>query len=523
MKNTLRISFSLKNTYLVNGILYSLKQIPLIKKLLPQSLYSVKGLKIFANIIAVICEIFLAFFGKFLYFSATIFSALIIYEMPQKQEIFLHLLIFLSLVGASMNTYLFNPTKDKYYAVILLRMNAKEYAIVNYLYSIFKVLIGFLAFGILFGTMSGVPLWICILIPFFVASLKATVAAYSLRKYEKTGEPVNENNPGKLLWTLIALGVAAAYIPPFINIALPLWVSVLFMAITIIVGIFSFKKIFTFTHYRACYQQLLQNVVIQKEMLANAVRKQSSKMISADTTLTSKRKGFEYLNELFIKRHQKILWKASKKITFVCIALFAVAITACFVSPIFNSQINSFIVKSLPWCTFIMYMLNRGTGFTQVSFVNCDHSLLTYSFYKQPKFVLKLFFIRLREIVKVNLLPAVIIGLGLAALLYASGGTNDVLNYVGIILTVPALSVFFSVHYLTIYYLLQPYNAGTEIKSATYQIIMTVTYFACFYIMRLKVSALLFGIVAIAFCFIYCAVACALVYKIAPKTFKLRN
>lgn len=37
MFKTLRISFSLRNTYRVNGILYSLKQIPLLKKILPQT------------------------------------------------------------------------------------------------------------------------------------------------------------------------------------------------------------------------------------------------------------------------------------------------------------------------------------------------------------------------------------------------------------------------------------------------------------------------------------------------------
>lgn len=59
-------------------------------------------------------------------------------------------------------------------------------------------------------------------------------------------------------------------------------------------------------------------------------------------------------------------------------------------------------------------LLNRGTDFTQALFVNCDSSLLTYSFYKRPKFILRLFQIRLREIVKINLLPAAVIGGGLA-------------------------------------------------------------------------------------------------------------
>ena len=46
MNKTLRISFSLKNTYKVNSILYSLKQMPLLKRVLPERIYSVRGLKI---------------------------------------------------------------------------------------------------------------------------------------------------------------------------------------------------------------------------------------------------------------------------------------------------------------------------------------------------------------------------------------------------------------------------------------------------------------------------------------------
>ena len=44
MLKTLRISFSLKNTYRVNSILYSLKQVPLLRRLLPEALYQVRGL-----------------------------------------------------------------------------------------------------------------------------------------------------------------------------------------------------------------------------------------------------------------------------------------------------------------------------------------------------------------------------------------------------------------------------------------------------------------------------------------------
>ena len=53
------------------------------------------------------------------------------------------------------------------------------------------------------------------------------------------------------------------------------------------------------------------------------------------------------------------------------------------------------------------------------------------------------------------------------------------------------MSLFFSIHYLTIYYLLQPYNAGTELKSGTYRIVLSVTYVVCFALMRLRMPIMI--------------------------------
>ena len=203
-------------------------------------------------------------------------------------------------------------------------------------------------------------------------------------------------------------------------------------------------------------------------------------------------------------------------------AVIAAVLLGFVLMPELKEGVNEVLLLYLPYFVFVMYMINRGTGFTRALFVNCDHSLLTYPFYKQPKFILKLFKIRLREIIKVNLLPASVIGAGISLLLYASGGTDNPWNYIVLFVSIAALSVFFSVHYLTIYYLLQPYNAGAEIKSGTYQLIMWLTYMVCYMMIRIKMSTVVFGIMTIVFCLLYSVIACALVYKFAPRTFKIR-
>ena len=83
--------------------------------------------------------------------------------------------------------------------------------------------------------------------------------------------------------------------------------------------------------------------------------------------------------------------------------------------------------------------------------------------------------------------------------------------------------MLFRSHYLTIYYLIQPYNAATELKSGTYSLVMMGTYVVCFVLMQVRLPILVFGLACIAFCVIYCAVACVLVYRMAPRTFRLRT
>ncbi len=527
MSKTLRLSFALKNTYRVNSIIYSLKQIPLIKKLIPGKAYQVRGLKVFANVLFWIWEVLSAFLGKLLYFLLMFVLPIELYKLQGDTEsaVFLHLLIMLSAIGAFANTYMFNPTKDKYYAMILLGINAKEYTLINYFYEIVRLLLGFSLFGFIFGRMAGLAVWECVLIPLFVAGVKLIYAAAELREYEKKQEITNENFLGVVRWILMGVLLLLGYGLPALGIMLPRAVSVGVMSVVILAGVISLRKILTFSQYHVMYKEILfgSMIFLDPTVHKELQREQEQKNISADVNIFSNKKGFEYLNELFIKRHRKILWKSSKRIAIIAAVIFAGLLVLLAVMPEEKAELNELVMTFLPYFVFIMYAMNRGTGFTRALFVNCDHSLLTYSFYKQPKMILKLFRIRLWEIIKVNLLPAGVIGCGLALLLFVSGGTDNPLNYVIIIVSVLCMSIFFSVHYLTMYYLLQPYNAGTEIKSGTYQMIMAVTYIACYVMMKLRLPTFAFGLSTIAFCILYSVAACFLVYKVAPKTFRIRS
>lgn len=523
---TLRLTFALRNTYRVNSILHALKQIPLIGRLLPETLYGERGLKIFANVVSVLWEIIAALSGKSIFF-LILTGAVFLYPSPDRQGLFLYLMTVCTLIGGFVNTYMFHPSKDKYYALILLRMEAGRYTLVNYGYALGKLFVAYLLFGLLLGGLTDLQVWQRLLLPFFAVGVKLFSAASLIRDYKNKGKAPNEDKGGMLYWLLLLLGLSAAFGLPILQIFWPGVISVIIMAGFVLAGAFSLPVILRFPAYRQLYQELFADWTNQMDKsgssrAATAARKQSEKAISADVEITSSRKGFEYLNELFIRRHQRILWKASRNIAAVCLFLILAALAAIPFFPEVGMVINQMTLQFLPYFVFIMYAINRGTSFTQALFINCDNSLLTYAFYKKPGDILKLFRIRLREIIRINLLPAFVIGAGLAVLLFASGGTDTPIHYAVIVVSVLCMSIFFSVHYLMIYYLLQPYTVGAELKSGTYRIVMAATYLICWFLMRVQMPTLIFGAMTIVFCVVYSVIACVAVYRLAPKTFKLK-
>ena len=524
MLKTFITSFKLQNTYRTNSIIYSIKQLPLIKRILPNSLYKNKGLKIFANIISILWEIISIFIGKIIYIIVMIFGPLSWYN-GNGADIFLHLFTFLTLAGGVLNTYMLNPSKDKYYAIVLMNINARKYGLSNYYYQLIKLAIGFLPFTILFGKIVGVSLFIGILLPFFVLAVKLIVMNFCLYKFKKTNKTTNENLPTKFVWSFVGICLLLAYGLPAINITLNSMIFLGVFVITIIFGIYSLIKIHKFKDYKKMYKQILteSNVYIQEKANGTqAIKDNSLKQIELDKKYTSNKSGFAYFHELFVKRHKKILTEAVKKQSVVILILIIAMIIGIKLNLEFKTRTNEILLVYLPYFVFIMYLINRSSTVTTAMFMNCDHSMLTYRIYRTPKVILGIFKERLKTLITINLMPAILIGGGLALLLYLSGGTDNPINYLILFVSIIAMSVFFSVHYLVMYYLLQPYNVNTEMKSSTYKVVQGLTYIVSWYMIQIKMPIFTFGITTIVFCIAYSLISLFIAYKYAPKTFKLR-
>ena len=279
--------------------------------------------------------------------------------------------------------------------------------------------------------------------------------------------------------------------------------------------------------YKLIYKKLnTLNTVIDSDSRKGYDRQNIVEVKNKDKYINNKKikgkKGYDLFNTIFFERHKEILLRSAKNFSLI---IFVVIIGSIFFikgNEKIAKGINYAILNRLSWAVIIMYFINRGSILTQAMFYNCDHSMLTFNFYREPKVILNLFKKRLITIIKVNLMPAIVMSIGVVVLLYLSGGSTNIINYITIPIFILSLSVFFSVHYLVIYYLLQPYNKYMKIKSLTYTLVLSLTYIFSYSLTKLVMSSLIFSIIGVLSTIAYVLLSLLVVYRFAPITFKIR-
>ena len=518
-------SFKLQNTYKTNSKIYQLKQIFLIKKILPSTLYANKNLKNIMYIISVITEICSIFFGKIFYLLLLIYlpSA---YLAGNTANIFLNIFFFLTISGALCNTNIFNPTKDRYYAIFLLRMVAYKYTLVNYYYYQFKMFLGFTSISFIFCRLMDINLAISLIMALFVISCKNIVVCFELLKYTKTGKVTNENAPQKLRWVAIIITLVLAYGLPIINFSISYNIFILISLIIILIAIVPFIYIIKFKKYRNVYKLLLNPNDMSKttqDLVSDINKTTSLKAIDNSENITSNKVRYEYFNDIFIKRHSNLLMKQVNRSCIFFIVVIAIFVGVTIFFPLLNPVINKAIHTNSSIFIIIIYYANRSRYITSAMFMNCDHSMLSYRFYRHPDVIFKLFIVRFKSIAKIELKSTLILALGVIIVLFLSGSTINIINYTLLFITLITISIMFTLHSLVLYYLFQPYNKNLQMKSYIFTILDVATFIILYQIAFKPASIIYFSTIVISFSIVYGLIAICLVKKLAPKTFKIRN
>ena len=301
-----------------------------------------------------------------------------------------------------------------------------------------------------------------------------------------------------------------------------------FIFIIFVLSLISFLYLFNYKNY-----SLLSKNSISKNDL-NTLNTVSSESIFMDVKLNEKnlskldlkndkhkeKHGLHYLNAKFIERHKKIIINPIKRRVIIIAILSIVASIFAITTPESHKPLSSTILRSTGFLVFILYCSSIGEKITKAFFFNCDNSLLRYNFYRESNIILSNFKSRLKITIILNLIPAICIGLGLSLVLILADG--DIIRFIPIFISIITLSCFFPIHYLFLYYITQPYTSQLTIKSPVYKIASFIFYIATYTCLQVDTQSIWFTLAVILVTIIYAIIALILVYKLAPKNFKLK-
>ena len=521
--DTLVLQLRLHMAYRVNGILYRLRFLSLS--------YESGFAKTLGLVLAILRELLGLLLGKLLYMAAFFAAPLLLFPSEPPAGLYGHLLLFLTLIGGIFNSKLLDAEQDVYYAVFLLRMDARRYALSAYGYTLLKDFMGFLTSALVVGRLAlQAPLALCLLTPVLVCSVKLTAAGLELRHFHRRSILPRGEKRFSLLQGASVLLLAAAYLPPMLlGWAIPSGAAYAACGLFASCGAWGACVLVRFPSFRQVYRRIFtpDNLALltgDTDPAAKETQAQYQSKLTLDAGPNSRKTGCARFNELFMRRNYRLLMRPARRTAVIAGAALAPGCAACLALPEIAAAINGALVPALPMMLLLMYFINRGNTVTQILFFNCDSSMLSYRFYRQPRVILGIFTARLKSLTAINLLPTAVIALGLPLLLLCSGGTDTPTDYLVLPLAILAMSVFFSVHYLVLYYLLQPYTAGLENTSFGYRLITGLTYFVCYMIYaNVHGATMAFGIGMIVFAAVYVAAALLLAYRLAPKTFRLRT
>ncbi len=514
----------------INGFLYFLKRVPFLKKLLKNTNYRFLKIKNVLGYFAFIYGLLASAFKAILITVVFIFGPVLFMPEDQRgntQILLLFLFLGLRLIRATT----LENNRQKFILVKQMRMNPRNYAFADLIKSEgFKLVGRTLAFSLLVWIV-GLTYLEALIFAFMVTAIAIFAEAIWLAVFKKT-EFILEEHPVINIcgyFIMMVLGYLGYFLLP--NLELKPYV---FHPVTVVLfgGLFlgGFLYLKNYSGYgEAIGKSISLEKITNVESIKNDAAVMDVKMEEKDYNLSKtksqkleSKEGFSFLHGLFIQRHRKIFRNPILMKSALVIGVFVIIfIIDLFIDENVAKEMTTTLTDNYNIFIFLMYLLCNSTRQIKAFFYNCDLSMLKYGFYRKPKNLLRMFGVRFQTLLLSNLVPTglIIIGLLLAVSISGTGSYTDIIPVVMMIIS---LSVFFTIHYLFMYYIFQPYTTSMEVKNPFYSIVNFGVYFLSYISLQIDAPALWFLPVLIIASLVYAGVAMVLIYKKAPKTFRVK-
>lgn len=296
-----------------------------------------------------------------------------------------------------------------------------------------------------------------------------------------------------------------------------------FLILSIIAFIPAYKYMKNFNSYGKIIEKAARKYQIALDEVAD-YQENSLKIKEKDIGKRKvKGESFAYLNQIFFLRHRRIIRKPILIKSTILLLLSLVVSAYMYVKGFdLNGNIDEISTFLIP---LIMYILLKQDNILRSMYLNCDKGLMPYGFYREGKNVLAMYKERFKSLLKIMAIPS--LALTVSYLILASfDGTLSLRQKALSLLYIALLALFFVSLPLMEYYLLSPFNQEGQKTGKAVILIDYLIYGAVFFILpqvTSKFSDRAFLIVVSIFIISFVIVSQILVYKLAPRTFKVRN
>nr|WP_072514193.1 hypothetical protein [Ndongobacter massiliensis] len=343
-------------------------------------------------------------------------------------------------------------------------------------------LLRFFVFALLYGVALGISIGSLFALACFLLFLEWTMNRFYMNFFLRHRYFLQNKWYFVLSCMTLALGGWA------LGIARPMPVDAILIGACLLMaipGIWSMLSLRRFSGYpvliRSIETEYARAVTSAKEAGASNVKLRDSDLKAHQDAQPSsdpaRKHGFSLLNSLFFQRHRRILLRPQMlKTLFVIGGVLAFFIFQQTTPVSERSAVAARIPNLIP---LLMMLVCSYDKVTKSMYVNCDHSLLHYQFYRRKKAQRRLFFARLRTLGRWSLYSILPITLAIAGFYFF--GSWNFPPYFGIVLLLPAAyGLFFTVFHLSLYYLFQPYSEKGSIKSLTATFLQAAVSIFCY-------------------------------------------
>lgn len=544
MKKMIGQIVTLRAALWVNSFLYYFQRLWLVGKLAPNSVYTSYGLKKVLSYVALALRQIVDFCCKPLYLLAFLGApALMLAGMyPQfKGQLFalmVYMLFFLNFIlGSFGDSRVFTVTRDKVTLIKYMHVNARTYIQASLAIHYVPFFLYYLVCLVAAALLCGAPAWQGVLVWGLFVSFRMMGEAFHLFVFDRTGKVLIRNMGYE--WLCIVLGLAGAYVPPFLGLSWHTALTAFLLhplpaaALLAAGGACLYYLVLGYQGYERKLPRSLDLNFLLSSMLniSAAASFKEVEVREADVSLSETEqekfrhlKGYDYLNALFFARHRRQLLKPVWfRLALVALG-FAGTVAVRVFSPETALSLSRNLTLLLPSFIFIMYSITVADKSCRAMFYNCDKDLLRYAWYRQPKVILRNFEIRLRRVGLYNGAVAAAVCLAAAGFCLVCGTSVFTADFGLFCAVILLLSLLFTAHHLCLYYIFQPYSESLQTKNPFFSLINAAMYMLCFLCLQIKVQpgGRGFTLAVLAFTILYITGALLLVYRRAPKSFRVK-